>query len=107
MCVRGCYSWSDAYDALVSYTPRSLLLDPCHDAQSSMIEHFLRIMACKPRVGIGRVLSVCLSVCLSSVVLSGTIVDLGQTAMVRVMISSQPDRASIWVHHAPTTTRIG
>ena len=53
--------------------------------------------------------AVCLSVCLSSVVcrLSVTFVDCGQTATDRVMISSQSDRGSTWLHQAPNSVEIG
>jgi hypothetical protein len=44
---------------------------------------------------------------LSSVCLSVTFVDCDQTTTDRVMISSQSDRGSTWLHHAPNSVEIG
>ena len=46
-------------------------------------------------------------VCLSSVCLSVTFVHCGQTTTDGLMVSSQPDRASIWLRYATNIIEIG
>ncbi len=59
-------------------------------------------MADKPMSRYCRSVDVCLSVRLSV-----TIVDCGQTAIDRLMISSLSDRANIWLRQALNSTEIG
>jgi hypothetical protein len=59
---------------------------------------FCRLMAGKPMSRYCRSGVVCLSV---------TIVHCGQTAINRIMISTQTDRASTWLRQAPNSVEIG